>query len=130
MNIRYGQEQLARARAGVRNLQLDNFSEPLTCLSPEPRESWPTTFERRARSSSNVTEAIHLSQVVETVPCPAVVEERNRMAREIHDTLAQEFAGIFLHLVAANSSYEAKTASECLARARELAKCGLEDARR
>lgn len=52
------------------------------------------------------------------------------MAREIHDTFAQEFAGILLHLEAANSSYETKTASECLARARELAKCGLEDARR
>jgi signal transduction histidine kinase len=52
------------------------------------------------------------------------------MACEIHDTLAQEFAGILLHLEAANRSYEPKTASESLARARELAKCGLEDARR
>jgi signal transduction histidine kinase len=52
------------------------------------------------------------------------------MAREIHDTLAQEFAGILLHLEAAKSSCETKTASECLARAKELAKCGLEDARR
>jgi len=71
-----------------------------------------------------------MSQVLETVPCSAVLEERNRMAREIHDTLAQEFAGILLHLEAAKSSYETKSASEYLARARELAKCGLEDARR
>jgi signal transduction histidine kinase len=61
-----------------------------------------------------------------------VIEERNRLAREIHDTLAQEFAGILLHLEAANSSDRAnwENVSECLARARELAKCGLEDARR
>ena len=130
MKIRCEQEQLASARVGVMNLQLHNFNEPLTGPGPEPRESWPTTFKRRDRSTSDVTTAIHLNQVLETVPCSAVLEERNRMAREIHDTLAQEFAGILLHLEAVNSSYEAKTAAECLARARELAKCGLEDARR
>jgi signal transduction histidine kinase len=99
-------------------------------LGRQPREGWPTTFERRDRSGSNVTGELHLSRVMETVPCSALFEERNRMARDIHDTFAQEFAGILLHLEAANSSYETKTASECLARARELAKCGLEDARR
>ena len=130
MKIRCGQEQPANARVGVMNLQLHNFNEPLTSLEPQPREGWPMIFERRDRSGSNATEAPHLSRVMETVPCSAVLEERNRMAREIHDTLAQDFAGILLHLEAANGSYEAKTASECLVRARELAKCGLEDARR
>jgi len=58
--------------------------------------------------------------------------ERRRLAGEIHDTLAQEFAGILLHLEAVGSSenLESSIISECLARARELAKCGLEDARR
>src|SRR5262249_26282823 len=128
MKTWHGQEQLASARVGFSNLRPDNFNGLLTGLGPQPRESWPTTFERRDRSRSD--DAIHLSQVLETVPCSAVLEERNRMAREIHDTLAQEFAGILLHLEAANSSYETKTAADCLARARELAKCGLEDARR
>ena len=64
------------------------------------------------------------------MPCPAVVEERNRMAREIHDTLAQQFAGILLHLEAAEGSDEIQNVSDCLAQARELARCGLEDARR
>jgi signal transduction histidine kinase len=87
---------------------------------------------RHDRSSSEATLAINLSQVEETLPCSAVIEERNRMAREIHDTLAQEFAGILLHLEAANGSDKARpqNISGCLARARELAKCGLEDARR
>src|SRR5258707_661614 len=71
-----------------------------------------------------------LIRVVKTLPCPEVIEERNRMAGEIHDTLAQEFAGILLHLEAANGLDGAVNASECLAKARELAKCGLEDARR
>ncbi len=71
-----------------------------------------------------------LTRVVRTLLCPEVIEERHRMAGEIHDTLAQEFAGILLHLEAANGLDGAANASECLAKARELAKCGLEDARR
>src|SRR6476660_4510812 len=67
---------------------------------------------------------------MESLPCSAVIEEHNRLAREIHDTLVQEFAGILLHLEAANGLDGAMNASECLARARELAKCGLEDTRR
>jgi signal transduction histidine kinase len=73
-----------------------------------------------------------LSRILRMLPCPEVIEERNRMAREIHDTLAQEFAGILLHLEAADSLHNAAppNISEYVARARELAKCGLEDARR
>lgn len=66
------------------------------------------------------------------LPCPEVIEERNRMAREIHDTLAQQFAGILLHLEAANSLHNAEhpDISDYVSRAKELAKGGLEDARR
>jgi len=73
-----------------------------------------------------------LTQVLETLPSSAVIEERSRLAREIHDTLVQEFAGILLHLEAVEDSDDAEwcSSSECLARARELAKSGLEDARR
>jgi len=69
-------------------------------------------------------------RLAETLASSAVIEERNRLAREIHDTLVQEFAGILLHLEAANGSDEPVNFSKCLARVRELAKCGLEDARR
>ena len=130
MNIRYGQENIASERAGVRNLLPGNLSERLTGFGPQPGENWPLTFERRDRFRFGFTDTIHLSQVLETASSSAVLEERNRMAREIHDTLAQEFAGILLHLEAAKTSYETKAASESLARARELAKSGLEDARR
>jgi hypothetical protein len=30
---------------------------------------------------------IHLGRIVESISCPAAIEERNRLAREIHDTL-------------------------------------------
>jgi len=54
------------------------------------------------------------------------------MAREIHDTLAQEFAGIVLHLEAAGAVADAQrqNLSDYVARAKELARRGLEDARR
>ncbi len=85
-----------------------------------------------ASSELESRETMGLSQVVRTLPCPEVIEERNRMAREIHDTLAQQFAGIFLNLEAANrlDNAQEQNISECLARAKDLAKCGLEDARR
>ncbi|CAA9547090.1 MAG: hypothetical protein AVDCRST_MAG88-497 [uncultured Thermomicrobiales bacterium] len=61
----------------------------------------------------------------------AVVEERNRMAREIHDGLAQGFAGIILQLEVARSLLDdALAAEERLVRAQELARASLGEARR
>src|SRR5580658_5928196 len=61
-----------------------------------------------------------------------VLEERQRLAREIHDTLTQDFAGILLHLEAAEALVGGKwrRGAECVSRARELARSGLEDSRR
>ncbi len=62
----------------------------------------------------------------------AVLEERNRIAREIHDTLAQGFTGIVLQLEAAEQALEtdAVHAQQHLDRARTLAKESLNEARR
>ncbi len=59
-------------------------------------------------------------------------EERNRMAREIHDTLAQGFTGIILQLEAAEQVLhdEPETAQTHLDRARTLARDSLQEARR
>jgi signal transduction histidine kinase len=61
-----------------------------------------------------------------------VMKERQRLAREIHDTLTQDFAGILLHLEAAEALVGGKwrRGAECVSRARELARSGLEDSRR
>ena len=61
-----------------------------------------------------------------------VIEERNRMAREIHDTLAQAFTGIIIHSRAASSKLTADPvkAQTHLSQAQELARSGLTEARR
>jgi signal transduction histidine kinase len=131
MKIRLGQEQLPTPWAGGTNPRGGkSLNGPLTGFGSERGNYLAHSGRGRSRSDDGL--AFGLSQVVGTLPCAAVIEERNRLAREIHDTLAQEFAGILLHLEAANGSdkAEGQNLSECLARARELAKCGLEDARR
>ena len=62
----------------------------------------------------------------------AVLEERARLAGEIHDTLAQSFTGIVMQLRAANGLVEHKPeqARECMLNASDLARAGLEQARR
>ena len=130
MKIRSEQERSPAARGGVRNRRLKNFDGPLTGFDPGPGHQRFLPPESRDYPSSDVTSGIRLSRVVETLPSSAFMEERNRLAGEIHDTLAQEFAGILLHLEAAMGLDKAEIAFDCLARARELAKCGLEDTRR
>jgi PAS domain S-box-containing protein len=62
----------------------------------------------------------------------SILEERNRMAREIHDTLAQSFTGILLHIGAAVElmTKKTETAQAHLETADELARTGLAEARR
>nr|WP_242017168.1 PAS domain-containing protein [Trichocoleus sp. FACHB-46] len=65
----------------------------------------------------------------------SVLEERNRMAREIHDTLAQAFTGILLHVgsvtqMLADDSGSAQIYLERLEKIDELARTGLAEARR
>lgn len=61
-----------------------------------------------------------------------VLEERQRLAREIHDTLTQDFTSIVLHLEAADAALpdEGGPARTHVARARESARGGLAEARR
>ncbi|MFB2894787.1 AAA family ATPase [Aerosakkonemataceae cyanobacterium BLCC-F50] len=62
----------------------------------------------------------------------SILEERNRMAREIHDTLAQAFTGIIVHLEAAaiKTIEDPTTAQQCIQTGSELARFGLSEARR
>jgi predicted ATPase/signal transduction histidine kinase len=76
--------------------------------------------------------AIQLTQLARTSRESAVLEERNRLAGEIHDSLAQSFAGISMQLSAASRAIarQRQDASSYVERANELARFGLSEARR
>jgi len=77
--------------------------------------------------------AIQLNEFAEQSRQAAVLDERNRMARDIHDTLAQGFTGVIVQLEAVEDAIACcrrKEANEHLRRASELARRSLNEARR
>jgi nitrate/nitrite-specific signal transduction histidine kinase len=76
--------------------------------------------------------AIDNARLYEETRQIAVMEERNRMAREIHDTLAQGFSGIILQLEAAEQAMgsDESALQRHLNQARNLARKSLAEARR
>jgi signal transduction histidine kinase len=76
--------------------------------------------------------AIHLTRLAKTARQSAVLEERNRLAGEIHDSLAQSFAGISMQLFAAQEVIQAMGDNSLgyIERANDLALFGLAEARR
>jgi nitrate/nitrite-specific signal transduction histidine kinase len=76
--------------------------------------------------------AIENARLYEETRQMAVMEERNRMAREIHDTLAQGFTGIILQLEAAEQALHdnLQDAGRHLNQASSLARKSLAEARR
>jgi len=83
--------------------------------------------------ANQATLALHLTRLSAESREAAVIAERNRMARDIHDTLAQGFTGVIVQLEAAadaTSNGLAEEADEHLRRAGDLARESLRDARR
>ena len=62
----------------------------------------------------------------------AVLKERNRLARDVHDNLAQELTGIVLQLEEVEESLteSPEKAKKQIVRARDLARKGLQEVRR
>ncbi len=76
--------------------------------------------------------AVQMARVAEQSRLSAVLEERNRLAREIHDTLAQAFTGMLIHLGVAQriAQEQPKEAWDLITQIAELARQGLGEARR
>ncbi len=76
--------------------------------------------------------AVHLTRLSRKASSAALLDERNRIARDIHDSLAQNFTGILMQLQAANrfSEKNPEIARACVDRAATLARNGLKEARR
>ncbi len=75
--------------------------------------------------------AIKFRRFSEQARSAAILEERNRVAREIHDTLAQSFTGVIVQLSAADRviGESPQIAQQHVRRAVDLARAGLNDAR-
>jgi PAS domain S-box-containing protein len=93
----------------------------------------PEQIELCQALAHQVMLANQLNELAEQGQRAAVFEERNRMARDIHDTLAQGFTGVIVQLEAAEDAISCgsrKEADNHLHRAGELARQSLSEARR
>ena len=93
----------------------------------------PEEIELTQALAHQVMLALQLNELAEQGQRAAVFEERNRMARDIHDTLAQGFTGVIVQLEAAEDAIACgsrKEADKHLHRAGELARQSLSEARR
>ena len=93
----------------------------------------PEEIELTQALAHQVMLALQLNEFAEQGQRAAVFEERNRMARDIHDTLAQGFTGVIVQLEAAEDAISCgcrKEADNHLHRAAELARQSLSEARR
>ena len=92
----------------------------------------PEEIELTQALAHQVMLAIQLNEFAEQGQRAAVFEERNRMARDIHDTLAQGFTGVIMQLEAAEKAIEhhrPKQADEHLRQASGLARKSLNELR-
>ena len=98
----------------------------------EERDFHPEELEITRALATQASLAIHLTQLAKTARQSAVLEERNQLAAEIHDALAQSFTGISMQLGVAEEQIAAKEGDPLcqIQRANEIAKFGLAEARR
>jgi signal transduction histidine kinase len=104
----------------------------LTFRFTEERDFHLEEFEIARALATQASLAIHLTRLAKTARQSAVLEERNQLAAEIHDSLAQSFTGISMQLGVAREQLAAKQGDPLcqIQRANEIAKFGLAEARR
>jgi two-component system, NarL family, sensor kinase len=104
----------------------------LTFRFTEERDFHPEELEIARALATQASLAIHLTRLAKTARQSAVLEERNQLAAEIHDALAQSFTGISMQLGVAVEQLAAKEGDPLsqIQLANEIAKFGLAEARR
>src|ERR1700730_4834628 len=104
----------------------------LTFRFAEDREFRPEEIEIAHALESQAALAIQVTRLAKAARQSAVLEERNRLAGEIHDGLAQRFTAISMQLGVAKEELSAKEGNPLrrIQRAVELARLGLAEARR
>jgi PAS domain S-box-containing protein len=99
----------------------------------EERAYRPEEIELAQALAHHVMIATHEAELGEQRRHAVLLQERTRMARDIHDTLAQGFTGVIIQLdtaVEALRDEEPEAAAKHIRRARDLARDSLTEARR
>jgi signal transduction histidine kinase len=96
------------------------------------RDFHPEELEIARALATQASLAIQLTRLARTARQSAILKERNQLAGEIHDSLAQIFTGIAMQLGAAREVFKAGSDNVLgyLERASDLAQFGLSEARR
>lgn len=105
----------------------------LNVASPDWRELSPDELDLLYTVGALVSLAIERTRLAARGAVLAAAEERNRLARDIHDTLAQSLAALALQLESAEAFVEARNerrAGETIGRALALTRSTLDEARR
>lgn len=107
---------------GVLNIR---FNEKRTCL--------PGELNLAQALANQAMMAIQLCRLSDASRKAAILAERNRLARDIHDTLAESLTGVIMQLEAAEGAlarHGTERATDHLEKASHAARRGLEDTRR
>jgi len=136
LNRKLSAGHLARGAATTLNLPMvvgGRVAGLFVVRSRTSRELNPVEREFAQVIVHQATLAVQLMRLSQQTREAAVVAERVRMARDIHDTLAQGFMGVILQLEAATGALEKRQAEEAarrMERASELSRWSLREARR
>jgi signal transduction histidine kinase len=128
----YLQEQGVKALLGIPLILADKAIGAIVVRFSELRQFGSVELELAQGLAQQATLALQLTRLAEQARQAAITEERNRMAREIHDALAQGFTGVLIQLQAAKQvlSGAHPEATQHLESAIALARVGLTEARR
>jgi signal transduction histidine kinase/PAS domain-containing protein len=104
----------------------------LIVFLPQHRHFTEQQIELTYALAQQVTLAIQLTRLAEEAKQTAIFQERSYIATEVHDTLAQDFAGVLMQLQAftALNPLDPNQAQIHFTRAQDLCKRGLVEARR
>jgi signal transduction histidine kinase len=129
---KYLREQGVKALLGIPLILGDKTIGSIVVRFAQPRQFGSVELEVAQGLAQQATLALQLTRLAEQARKAAINEERNRMAREIHDTLAQGFLGVLIQLQAAKQVLNGANpdATQHIESAIALARVGLAEARR
>jgi len=97
--LRNGTQALLNVPVILGETQLATVTSPLKTDTSDPSR-W--RLELVCSLANQASLALRMARLAETAKHAAVTEERNRFARDLHDTLAQGFASIMMQLQSVN----------------------------